>query len=84
MPRKPVSTRILLLLLAPTVVLPIGCLLLAALASLLGLMGDSAGSTTLGWIAVGLGVVWLLGLVCLVLALAVNALFDSDDPAPRP
>jgi hypothetical protein len=71
-------------LLTATLVLPIGCMLLAAVGALLRMMGDSAGAAALGWIAFALGAVWLLGFVALVLSIAINGLVDPDDLPPNP
>ena len=50
------------------------------LAMILGAMEDTAGSQVVGWIALGVAVLLAVDLICLVLALAVNALADSDEP----
>jgi hypothetical protein len=79
--RRPlISTSVLLILVGMAAVLPIAIVLLAALAALLNAMGDPVGRNTLGWIACGVGLVWLLDLVCLVLAMAVRALDAPHAP----
>jgi hypothetical protein len=77
---QPVSKTALLLLLAGAVVLPIGTSVVLGLAVLLGSLGDPAGATALRWVALGLGVVWVVNLVLLVLVQAFHSLSDSDDP----
>ena len=37
-----------------------------------------------GWIALGIAVPLAVDLICLILALAVNALADSDEPPEGP
>jgi hypothetical protein len=80
MHRPIISQNRLFLLVAPAIVLPIATLLVVALSVLVAKMGDPAGGRVLGWIAVGAGLVWLLDLVCLVLALAVQALDAPEQP----
>ena len=50
----------------------------------LGKMGDSLGQNVLGAVALGVGVVWAVDVVCLVLALGVNASTDEEPPPDEP
>lgn len=80
MQSKPISQHVLLVLVAAAVVLPIAVCVIVALGRLLQAMGDaSAAAVVLDWIAAGLGILWVLDLVLLVLAQAINCLSDSGD-----
>jgi len=57
--------------------MPIAIVLVVALAALLSAMQDAAGAYFLNRVALGLGIVWVLGLVALLLALAANTLADG-------
>jgi len=60
------------------VLLPITIVLAVALAGLLSAMQDAAGAHFLNRVALGLGTVWVLGLVALLMALAANSLADDS------
>jgi len=77
---KLIPKAVVLALLAAGLVLPIAVCLVLALAGLLTATGDAAGSFVLGWIARGLGLLWVLDLICLVLALAAESLASGEDP----
>ena len=53
-------------------------------AHVLGKMGDAAGQSVLDAVALGVGVVWAVDVVCLILALGVNALNDDASPPDEP
>ncbi len=80
MNKKPVPRRWLFLLTALALVLWIGVAVIEALAMVLAAMGDAVGGHVVGWIAVAAAVPLVVDLICLVLALAVNALADSGEP----
>jgi len=80
MNRKPIPRRLLFVLTGLAVVLWIGVAMIEALAMILGAMGDAAGSQVVGWIALATAVLLAVDLICLILALAINALADSDEP----
>ena len=84
MNRKPIPRRLLFVLTGLALVLWIGVAMIEALAMILGAMGDAAGSQVVGWIALGIAVPLAVDLICLVLALAINALADSDEPPEGP
>jgi hypothetical protein len=52
---------------------------LLALGRLLAALGDSGGARIVDLAALAVGVVWVMGLICLVLALAAYTLFPPDD-----
>jgi len=69
-----ISRRIITTLLAAGCVLPIALVIVVGTARLLAAMDDAAGALALDRIALALGIVWAISLVCLLLALAINAL----------
>jgi putative exporter of polyketide antibiotics len=79
MSRKLVPLRIMLVLIAGVVILPIAICVILAVAALLGEMGEAPQRSPLRWIALGVGVLWLVDLICLVLAQGLNSLADSDE-----
>jgi len=80
MNRKPVSSKVLLGLIAAGLVLPTAICIVLGLAALLGEMRDASGAAVLGYVALGGGIVWIVVLIGLIFVLAINALARSDDP----
>jgi hypothetical protein len=80
MTRKPIPRRLLFALTGLALVLWVGVAVVEALAMILGATGDALASQVVGWIALGIAVPLAVDQVCLVLALAINALADSDEP----
>ena len=80
MRRQLIPRAVLLVLIAIALVTPIGICVILAAGRLLGTMGDAAAGGVLDWIALAFGGVWLVDLICLVLAHAVNSLSEADDP----
>lgn len=78
---KPIPSRILLLAIAAALVIPIGICILLGLGRLLGAMDDASGSRVLDWIALAAGAIWLLDLICLILAQAINSVAESGGPS---
>jgi hypothetical protein len=64
--------RLMLYLIAGLVMLPIVLSVLLALARLLSAMGDGLGALVLDRIALGVGIVWLVDFIALVLVLALE------------
>ncbi len=60
--------------------MPIAIALIWGVSSLLGAMGDSSGASALKYVALALGILWAIDLVCLVLLQALNSLGDRDGP----
>jgi hypothetical protein len=65
-------------LLAAGCVLPIALVVVVGTGRLLGAMDDAAGALALDRIALALGIIWAISLVCLLLALAINVLGPPD------
>ena len=66
--------HVLLALLAIALLLPIAICVIAAVAALLGSMGDTAGRTALQYMALGLGILWVINLIVLVIVGAVHSI----------
>ena len=78
------SQRALVALIAVAIVLPIAVCVILALGELLEAMGDSDGGVVLGRVALAAGVLWVVDLICLLLALGVNSLIDPPGPPDEP
>ena len=76
--QRVISKPLIARLLAGVLLLPIAILLVVAVAGLLSGMQDAAGAWVMNRVALGLGIVWVLGLIALLLALAVHSLADSS------
>jgi hypothetical protein len=73
------SSLAIALLLTGAIILPIAISLVLGAASLLSTMGDTVGGGVLKWIALSCGIIWVLNLILLVLALAINTLNNPND-----
>ena len=69
---------IIRLVVAGALVLPIVICVILAVSLLLGTMNDPLGARVLKYIALGVGILWAVDLVCLVLAQGLNSLTDTD------
>jgi hypothetical protein len=83
-----VSRRVLRVLIAVALVLLVALLVaefvLAALAWLLGTMGDDAGQTVLARVALAGGILLVIDLILLVLALGIRSLDEPGEPPEEP
>jgi hypothetical protein len=79
MNRRPCCPEVILALVAVALILPIAVTVILGLAALLAAMRDAAGGLVLRYVALGLGVVWAVDLVCLVLTLGFNSLSEPLD-----
>ncbi len=80
MSQKPVPRWLLLLLAAGAVLLPIVIAVLWGVSALLIAMGDSSGGGVVKCVALAAGILWVVDLVCLVLAQTLNSLGGPDEP----
>ncbi len=78
MGQRLVPASVVLLLVVGALMLPVAISILFGLGELLAAMGDSAGGTVLGWIALAAGILWGLDLVCLILVQAINSLGNDE------
>ncbi|MGD9721783.1 MAG: hypothetical protein AB7O59_05155 [Pirellulales bacterium] len=69
-----ISRRVLLSLLTVAAIVPVAIVVIVAVGWLLGAMHDEAGAWAAQRVALALGVVWVIDLVCLLVALAINTL----------
>jgi hypothetical protein len=69
-----ISRRALTNLITASCVLPVAIVILLAVARLLGAMEDDAARAVVDRIALAIGVIWTIDLVCLLIALGINAL----------
>lgn len=76
-----VPRRTIAWLLVAAVLLPVAMVLLQGAGRLLAMMGDAEAAYGLNLVTVVLGVMWLVGLVAVVLALAINHLVGADESA---
>ena len=74
-----ISRRVLLILVTAACVLPVAIIVVVAAGWLLAAMGDQRGATGLNRTALVLGIVWIVDLVCLLVAQAVHTLDPPDD-----
>lgn len=72
-----ITRRALSLLVSVGCLLPIALVIVLGVARLLSAMQDANGAAVLDRIALGLGILWALDLVILVLALGIRALENS-------
>jgi hypothetical protein len=69
-----ISKLLLARLLTGALLLPAAIVLVVAVAGLLSGMNDAGGAYVMNRVALGLGIVWILELIALLLALALNSL----------
>lgn len=72
--------RIVVALIAVTLLLPITICVVFGVSALLDEMGDTAGGAVLHRIALGCGILWGVDLISLVIVLAVGTLRGPDKP----
>ena len=76
--------RLLFGLVVACLVLPIAILVVIAVSRMLSAMGDLGGAAVLDRLALAGGILWIILLVCLLLAQAIHALGRGDDETGRP
>lgn len=72
--------RIVVTLIAVTLLLPITICVVFGVSALLDAMGDIAGGVVLHRIALGFGILWVVDLICLLVVLAIGTLRGPDEP----
>lgn len=75
-----IPSRIILVLVAASLLLPVTICVVFGVASLLGAMGDSLGGSVLQRIALGCGILWVINLITLVVLLAIGTLRGPGEP----
>ena len=71
-----------MMLVAVAGLLPLAIVVLLAAARHLDGMQDAAAASVLDRVALGLGVLWVIDLVCLLLAVGINSLGPPPDGPP--
>ncbi len=79
MPSKLIPSPMLLKMTLFAVLLPVTAAVLMGLARLFHAMGDAVGSRILDYVALGVGVLWVLDLLSLLLAMALNSIISSAE-----
>jgi hypothetical protein len=69
-----ISRRALTILVTAACVLPIAIVVLAAVARLLAAMEDTSAAAVLDRVALAVGIIWTIDLVCLLVAQGINSL----------
>ncbi len=80
MSRKVVPPRIILLLTALALVLFLTVGVILVVAAILGAMEDDPGRRVLHWVALGCGIPLAVDLICLLLAMGINSLSETEPP----
>jgi hypothetical protein len=75
-----ISRRVLVVLVAAALALPMVALVLIAAGQLLSAMQDTLGALVLGRLALAVGLVWVLGLMALVIVQALDRLGPPPGP----
>ena len=69
---------------AIALIFTVSLVVVMAVACIIGKMGDTHGQTVLEAVALAVGLLWVIDLICLVLAVGVNSIFDSDTKSRPP
>lgn len=78
MPNRLIAPGATIALVAVALLLPIALMVILGTAALLGSMGDPTAGRVLGWIALGIGIAWLVDLVALVILQAIGSLVERS------
>ena len=79
-----ISRRVLAVLVTAACILPVAIAIVLAVGRLLGAMQDAAAAAVLDRVALAIGILWAIDLVCLLVAQGINSLGPPDDPEARP
>lgn len=74
------SRKVLTILVTAACVFPVAIAILMAVARLLGAMQDEAAATVLDRVALAIGILWAIDLVCLLVAQGINSLGPPWEP----
>jgi hypothetical protein len=73
-----ISRRVLTVLVTSACVLPVAIVILLAVARLLSAMKDTDAAAVLDRVALAVGILWTIDLVCLLVAQGINSLGPGD------
>jgi hypothetical protein len=76
-----VSRRVLTVLVTLACIFPVAIAVVLGVARLLGAMDDTSAAAVLDRIALAIGILWAIDLVCLILAQSINAIGPPDAPS---
>ena len=74
------SRKVLTILVTAACVFPVAIAILMAVARLLGAMQDEAAATVLDRVALAIGILWAIDLVCLLVTQGINSLGPPWEP----
>jgi hypothetical protein len=77
MGQKTTTCKAMLPLIAALLVLPIAICVLIAISALLCAMGDAIGGMAIKYVALGCGILWIVGFICVVLLQGFHYLGES-------
>jgi hypothetical protein len=80
MQRPLIPQQIVVAMIVAALLLPIAICVVFGVAALLAEMGDAIGGMVLHRIALGLGIVWAIELLCLLVVLAIGAVGGPHEP----
>lgn len=79
-----ISRTVFAILVTSACILPVAIAIVLAVGRLLGAMQDEAGAAVLDRVALAIGILWAIDLVCLLVAQGINSLGPPSDPSARP
>lgn len=79
-----ISRPVLAILVTAACILPVAIAILLGVGRLLGAMEDAAGAAVLDRVALAMGILWAVDLVCLLVAQGINSLGPPPGPQTRP
>ena len=78
-----ISRTVFAILVTSACILPVAIAIVLAVGRLLGAMQDEAGAAVLDRVALAIGILWAIDLVCLLVAQGINSLGPPADPSAR-
>jgi hypothetical protein len=84
MPNRRIAPGVTIALVAVALLLPIALIVILGTGALLGSMGDPTAGRVLNWVGLGLGLVWLVNLVALLILQALVSLVAPPDDHSEP
>ena len=78
-----ISRTVLATLVTAACILPVAIAIVLAVGRLLGAMKDESGAAVLDHVALAIGILWAIDLVCLLVAQGINSLGPPSGPQSR-
>jgi hypothetical protein len=79
-----ISRTVLAIFVTAACTLPMSIAIVLAVGRLLSAMQDASGAAVLDRVALAIGILWAIDLVCLLVAQGLNSLGPPSGPQPRP